>query len=267
MNCQACHEKMGELADARLDAATAASVRAHIDGCAECRTEFESLSRTLRALDALPAAAPSHRLRARVMGHIESEKLTQREGAEWASSIRRAAMAPPERAFPWARTLAGLLGACALVALGFMVGERSATQGQVADLRARVDTMGELVQQSVLHKEATGDRIQTVFATSNEKPDSQVIEGLINTMAFDPSANVRLSALSALYPHADQEVVRAAVLACLPRDPNPLVQVSMIDFLVATKTREAQPVLRKLVVDTTANTDVKESARLAIDQL
>jgi hypothetical protein len=266
MNCQTCHERMAELADARLDAETAASMRAHIEGCAECRREFESLSGTLRALDALPSAAPSHRLRARVMGQIETEKLTQRGGAEWASSIRKAADSRGGR-FPWAGALVALLGACAMVAIGFTLGERTATGRQVADLRARVDTMGQLVEQSVLQKSPTGDRVETVFATEREKPDVQVIDGLINSMAFDGSVNVRLSALAALYPHSDQEVVRAAVLACLSRDPNPLVQVSMIDFLVAAKAHEATPELQKLVIDTSADADVRESARRAIEQL
>jgi hypothetical protein len=266
MNCQTCRERMPELADARLDREAASSARAHIEGCAECRREFESLSGTLRALDALPSDAPSHRLRARVMGHIETEKLTQREGAEWASSIRRAADSRGSR-LPWAGALGALLGACALVALGFALGERTATGRQVADLRARVDTMGQLVEQSVLQKGATGDRIETVFATAREKPDEQVIDGLINSMAFDSSVNVRLSALGALYPHSDQDVVRAAVLACLSRDPNPLVQVSMIDFLVATRAREASPELLKLAADPHEDADVRESARRAIEQL
>jgi hypothetical protein len=266
MNCNTCHERMAELADARLDADTAAPLRAHIEGCAECRREFESLSQTLRALDALPSPAPSHRLRAAVMGAIETEKLTQRGGAEWASSIRRAADSRGSR-IPWAGALSALLGACALVALGFTLGERMATGRQVADLSARVDTMGKLVEQSVLQKGATGDRIETVFASERQKPDEQVIDSLINSMAFDASVNVRLSALGALYHHADQEVVRAAVLACLPRDPNPLVQVSMIDFLVAAKAREASPELQKLVATPGEDADVRESARRAIEQL
>jgi hypothetical protein len=78
---------------------------------------------------------------------------------------------------------------------------------------------------------------------------------------------VRLNALTALYSHADQEVVRAGVLACLPREANPLVQVSMIDFLVATKSREASPELVKLAGDDRADADVRDSARRAIDLL
>ena len=70
----------------------------------------------------------------------------------------------------------------------------------MADLRTRVDTMGQLVEQSVLQKNTTGDRIETVLtAATLRKPDERVIDGLINSMAFDPSVNVRLNAINALY--------------------------------------------------------------------
>jgi len=268
MNCQSCIDRMVELADAKLDEETASQVRAHIDGCAGCRREYESIRRTLEALDALPAAAPSHRLRARVMGDIETEKLTQLGHAGWASSIRAAADSRRDRRFAWGPLLLQALGACALVAMGFAVGERTATQRQLAELRVKVDTMGQLVEQSVLQKGATGDRLETILAAGKaRKPDERVIDGLINSMAFDTSVNVRLNALNALYMHADQDVVRAGVLACLPRESSPLVQVAMIDFLVASRDREAAPELRKLLADDKTDTDVRESARRAIEQL
>jgi len=268
MNCQDCLDHMADLADARLDEKTADLARAHIDGCAACRREYDSLKRTLEALDALPADAPSHRLRARVIGDIESEKLTLRRQAGWASSIRAAAHARRSRRLALLPLLLPALGACALLALGFMLGERTATQRQLADLRSRVDTMGQLVEQSVLQKETAGDRLQTVLAAGKDsRPDERVINGLINSMAFDTSVNVRLNALNALYAHADQEVVRAGVLACLRRETNPLVQVSMIDFLVAARERGAAQELRKLVGDNQADADVRESARRAISLL
>lgn len=270
MNCTSCLEHMAEFADAKLGAAAAADMRAHMDECAACRAEFASLGRTLAALDALPANAPSHRLRASLMGDIEAEKLTLAGQSDWARSIRSAAA--PRRP-SWTIPFLQVLGACALLVLGFVAGERTAgeraaTERKLADLGAKVDTMGMLVEQSVLQKRTTVDRLATVMTVGNaSKPTEQAIDGLINTMAFDPSVNVRLNALNALYAHAGQEVVRAAVLACLQREPNPLVQVSMIDFIVAAKAHDAAGELRKIAEDEKANPDVRESARRAIDLL
>lgn len=268
MNCQACTERIAELADQKLDRETEALVRSHLDGCESCRREFDELSRLIASLDALPSPAPSPALRAKVMGSIESEKLTLRMESEWSERMRSAAPGRPARGASWIQVLVSGLGVAALVVLGFVLGERNATQHQLADLRVRVDTMGQLVEQSVLQKRTAGDRLETVLtAARTTQPDERLIDGLINSLAFDPSVNVRLNALSALYSHADQEVVKAGVLACLPRESNPLVQISMIDFLVAAKAREASPELRKLSLDANANGDVRDSARRAIDLL
>ena len=95
MNCQSCREHMIELADAKLDAETAETVRAHLGVCDECRSEFESFTLTLGALDALPASPPTHRLRAGVMGPIEAEKLTLRNQAASLRPNRSSAYSHP----------------------------------------------------------------------------------------------------------------------------------------------------------------------------
>ena len=268
MNCKDCRDQMAALADESLDANASAAVRAHLDGCPDCAADYASIASTLEALDSLPSSPPSHRLRAGVMGHIETEKLAQRDQAAWATSIRAAARERGAPRTPWIRMVLQAAGVCALVAVGFILGERNATQRQLADLRARVDTVGQLVEQSVLQKRSTGDRLETVLtAGAARRPDERTIDGLINSMAFDPSVNVRLNALNELYNHSEQEVVRAGVLACLPRESNALVQVAMIDFLVASKAREAGPELRKLVADDKADADVRDSARRAVDLL
>ncbi|HEY1849319.1 MAG TPA: HEAT repeat domain-containing protein [Opitutaceae bacterium] len=267
MNCQSCREKLAEFSDGRLGEKEAANVRDHLVSCAACAAELESTRAVLASLDALPTGRPTPRLRAAVMGHIEAEKLTQRSRAEWAASIRAAAEAPTRRQ-SWRPAILQAIGVCSLVVAAFVVGERTANQRQLADLRVKVDTMGQLVEQSVLQKRTAGDRLEAVLTEATlRKPDDRAIDGLINSMAFDPSVNVRLNALTSLYMHADQEVVRAGVLACLPRETNPLVQISMIDFLVATKAHEALPELSRLVQDGKTDADVRDSAKRALEIL
>jgi anti-sigma factor RsiW len=262
MNCKECTERIVEFSDGRLDEAHAGQVREHLASCPSCREEQASLAATLRSLDTLPIEAPSHRMRARLMGAIESERI--QPAAVGDERVRRPAAAP----FPWFRALAGGLGACLLLAVGFILGERAATQRQIADLRSRVDTMGQLVEQSVLQKVPAGDRLETVLtAGASQRPDEHVIDGLINAMAFDPSVNVRLNALNALYAHSRHQVVRAGVLACLPRETNPLVQISMIDFLVAAKAQEASGELTRLASDPAVDSDVRDAAHRAVELL
>jgi hypothetical protein len=143
-----------------------------------------------------------------------------------------------------------------------------ALRKEIADLRAKVDSVGSLVTANLLSQRSTSERLQTVLATLDKKnPDQKVIGDLIGSLALDPSTTVRLSAVDALYPHANQQIVRSGVLATLPRGPSPLVQVAMIDFLVAARDREAKPELERMARSETVDQAVREAAKRALAQL
>lgn len=96
----------------------------------------------------------------------------------------------------------------------------------------------------------------------------RILAELLNTLTFDPSTNVReLSALEALYAHADRDAVRAGVLAALPRENSPLVQVAMIDFVAAARDRAAAPALEEITRTFSLDKAVREAAQRALVQL
>ena len=108
------------------------------------------------------------------------------------------------------------------------------------------------------------------FAHSSKPANGAVglrMRMFIAAVTTTPSSNVRLSALDALYPHANQPIVRSGVIATLPREQNPLVQVAMIDFLVAARDRAAVPELEKIVRNDTINQVVRDAAKRGLAQL
>lgn len=278
MNCQSARPHFSGLLDPRVATASTAEVRSHVAGCAECQRELAGLQQTLNELDALPAMKPSPALRANFYAMLAQEKRAQRSAApaSFAHQTRSAEIPLTRRLWFW---LVQPVAACALLAAGFMIGQRNspvpvttqpvadpATQRELAELRAKVDGMSQLVSYS-LNRGSTNDRLQNVISTQSAKVDDRVLTNLINTLALDASTNVRLSALEALYAHADRDVVRAAVLASLSREPSPLVQVAMIDFLVSARDQEASPELLRLVNTETADLSVRDAARRALTQL
>ncbi len=279
MNCQRAREVFPELLDARTAATAHLDARTHLAGCPDCQRDFATLSRTADALGALPDPAPSPRLRRNFYALLEEEKNS-------AASVR-ATVERSRRTSVWRWILAPLAGA-ALVAGGFFAGQRvaapaagyspalaqtdAASRRELEDLRRKVDTMGQLVGYSLLQQQQrpTNDRLRGVLTSAlraDENPDDRVINELISALALDPSVNVRLRALDGLFPHADREVVRAGVLASLPREENPIVQVSMIDFLATARDAEARPALEKLVLNEGADASVRTAARRALAQL
>ena len=273
MNCTQAREKFSELLDSRTAATAHLDARAHLASCPDCQREFSSLNQTLAALDAMPIPTPTPRLRQNFYAMLEEEKNS-------AASVRVAAAreSRARRLSLWAWILAPV-ASVALVMLGFTVGQRAAPvpatdtvamRQEIKSLQDQVSKMGQLVGYSLLQQQQrpANDRLRGVLTSAKlENPNDQVLNDLIGALALDPSANVRLRALEALYPHADQEVVRAGVLASLPREQNPLVQVSMIDFLAAARDREATPALEKISASEAADQSVRDAARRAIAQL
>lgn len=286
MNCQTARESFSDLLDARSNsanesgprAATVTAARAHLANCPECQREFSSLSQTLAALDALPEPAASPKLRRDFYAMLEEEKHS-------AASILASARTQRRHHALWRWVLAPL-GACALLTLGFLAGTRygvapatppqvvadAETKRQLQDLQAKVnrmETMNQLVAASLQQQQRpANERLHTVLTSAaQENPTDRMINELIASLALDSSPNVRLRALEGLYPHADKEVVRVAVLMSLPRESNPLVQVAMIDFLASAREHDAKPALEKLMANDQVDENVRVAAKRALAQL
>lgn len=283
MNCSQAQDRFAELLDSRLAESDTVAVRAHLSSCPDCQREYSSLAQTLAAVDHLPVAKPSPRLRTNFYALLEEEKNS-------AASIRTSVMRRQRaaRVSLW-RWILSPVAAIAIALVGFKLGARYGTptatplgtapiaaqpaddsemKRELAELRAKVDSVGQLVGYSLLQQRTTSERLQTVLATLDVKnPNQKILANLIGALALDPSVNVRLSALDALFPHAEQQLVRSGVLASLPREQNPLVQVAMIDFLVAARDSDATPELEKIARDMTIDREVRDAAKRGLAQL
>lgn len=269
MNCTQAQERFSDLLDGRLAEADTTEVRAHLASCPDCQREYSSLAQTLTALDHLPVARPGPALRKNFYAMLEEEK---NSAASIQAAVVRRRHAARVSLWRWILTpIAG--GALALAA--FMAGTRyappaaagtdAATKQEIADLKKQV---AQLASDTLNYQRSTTDRLQGVLATVDQKnPNPKVIADLINALALDPSVNVRLAALDALYPHANQPAVRNGVLASLPRDPSPNVQVAIIDFLVAARDRDAVPELDRMARSETVDRAVRDAAKRALAQL
>jgi hypothetical protein len=61
--------------------------------------------------------------------------------------------------------------------------------------------------------------------------------------------------------------MRSGVLAALPREQHPLVQLELIEFIALTQDRSAIPVLERMSADDAADQTVREAAQLALARL
>jgi hypothetical protein len=288
MNCQSARNSFIELLDRHAPASSHREARDHLAGCPDCQREFAALTQTAHALDAMPTTPPSPRLRQSFYAMLEEEKNSAaaiRAVSEREHRARRASL------WLWLSPLAG----CALLAVGFFAGQRSlppaiapapvapvaaspddatkrvlvALRDQISQQRQQIDKMTTLVGYSILQQQQNpaNERLKDVLVAARaEDVNDKVLDDLIQALTLDPNANVRLRAIEALYPHAERATVRAGILAALPRERNPLVQLELIDFVALAQERDATPLLERISADEAANLAVRNAAKLALAQ-
>ncbi len=279
MNCTRVQDSFIDYQDGSLPADESAALRAHLASCPVCQREWLALQEMTRRLDTLAEAPePGPRLRENFYAMLETHQRTADAPSPFALARGRldrffAALLPAQPALQFAFAVALLLG-------GLFAGQHylarpvvvapadDSAKKELAALKAQLDSMGQLVTYSLLQQQSTTDRLQTVLAKMDlPSPDRKVLTDLVGALAFDPSINVRLSAVEALAQHADDSLVRAGVLSALPRERAPLVQVAMIELLANAREPNAQPVLERLSRDVELDRNVRDAARRALAAL
>jgi len=275
MNCSRVQDSFIDYQAGSLPAAEAALLRAHLASCPACQREWSALQEITHKLDALPAEEPSPRLREQFYSMLETHQRAADSTSPFALARSRidrffAALLPAQPAWQFAFALTLLVGG--LFAGRHFLGQPAvvtpaddSAKKELAELRRQMDSMNQLVTYSLLQQQSTSDRMKTVLATMDLKsPDRKVLTDLVGALAFDPSINVRLSAVDALAQHADDSLVRAGVLSALARERAPLVQVAMIELLGPWRDPATKPVLEKLSRDDALDRNVREAARRAL---
>ena len=276
MNCSRVQDSFIDYQDGSLPADEAAQLRNHLASCPTCQREWSALQEITRKLDTLSTEEePGPRLREQFYAMLETHQREADAPSPFVLARNRidrffAALLPAQPALQFALAVALLIGGL-FAGQHFMASPAvvapadDTAKAELAALRAQVNSMGQLVTYSLLQQQSTSDRMRSVLATMDLKsPDRKVLTDLVGSLAFDPSINVRLSAVEALAQHADDSLVRAGVLSALPRESAPLVQVAMIELLASARDQAARPVFEKLSRDEALDHNVREAARRAL---
>jgi len=269
MNCQESRSHMPDLLSDDLDGKVAEQVHEHLHSCPACWQEWSELHETWSRLGLLPEAQPSPELRRNFYRRLEAsrKKLATAGRPSWRERLRAAA----QRLLPaptWRLAAASLVVATGFGAGFFLGGGREDGSGKLERLSREVDSLQQQVTLSLLGQPSASARLQGISLTSRvQEPAPSLITALLETLDNDPSVNVRLSAVEALYLFAGRAEVRTALAASLARQESPLVQIALIDLLVSLKEKQAATALKQLLGDKKIIPEVQQRARLGIGKI
>lgn len=183
----------------------------------EARRELARIMETLGAFESLPA-----------------EDVTNRR---WASMLRQATAAAPARRWP-RLAAAALLVLSAAGALAYGIAQKK----EADRLRSELAVAVALLQES-----GSADRLRGVGLAAPQLPrDAGARAALARAMRSDPSPNVRLAVVDALWG-SRHGALNAELLAALPLEPLPAVRLEMIAVAAQMDDTQSRPVLESLV--------------------
>ena len=252
------------------------AIQSHLQSCSSCRQEFESLSTLWNSLGVLPDAKPGPQVRQRFNAMLAAYE----QGIQHASS--RASLLSRLDAFVgqvWPQRPAIQFGiAIMMLMLGGIIGSRmdhateptstTQTSVEIAQLHGEVQTIRGMLAVSLMQQQSASDRLKGVNMSSRiVEKDPRVTKSLLDALRYDPSVNVRLAALDALSDAMDESDVRKTLVAALPSQSSPLVQLAMVELVVEARDRESLDVLGKMEKDPKLNDVVRKKVQQGIKQL
>ena len=243
MTCKEIQAVIVEYLDQALDAATMESVAAHLATCEECRQQAEELLELMQTMAGndmqLPGPWPRENFQLMLQSELNmvvADKLLH-EGdeqgggkvIEWSSPVWKVAAA--------VILLFGGIGIGALISSRRVSNPNTPnTPEQLVAMQKEIKEMKEVLMFSRIDNESASQRIKAVSYTEEmSNPDQKVINALVSTLNHDKNLNVRLAALYSLGSWADNQMVRDSLVASLPKQTEPLIQVMLINLLAEKK--------------------------------
>ncbi len=269
MKCTEARKGMPDLLQQGLAEAEAARLREHLAACPACWQEWQELNETWAGLGLIAEEQPGPGLRKRFYRSLEEwRREAQPAQRPWRARLRLL-LPDPRRLAPAMGLAAAALVLVVGFGAGFFLGRGNGAAGQKLEQLNREN--GLLRQQaslSLLEQPSAAARLQGVsLAARQDDPGDELIRKLLDILDNDPSVNVRLQAVDALYMFVGREKVRSALSASLERQTSPMVQVALIDLIVAAKEKRAAVALRELLQSEKAVPEVKQRAQSGIERI
>jgi anti-sigma factor RsiW len=262
MTCEDLTERLPEYWAGELSAAQRAELEEHLASCATCREEARALGELWQALGEVADVAPE----ARPVAPMAVPQVVPREPSP--------VIVRPTVRVSWRSRVTPVwqMAAALLIAVtGFAAGRswpNASEQTAIAEMRGELHGMRQMVALSLLRQESASERLRGVtWSSSMEQPGAEVMTALVDTLRHDGNVNVRLAAIDALRAFATDNRAREALVGTLPAESSPLVQIALIDAVVALKERRAAEALKALASDSSVNGAVRVRARHGLRQL
>jgi hypothetical protein len=271
MECKDYREQFASLLSDSLDVSQRREIESHLEGCADCRKEFEASKKIWDLMGEIPQPEPSEAMQSdfdAILSHYKGKLGVKKNPiAEWIKKLREywSLQAQPRLAFSLLLIALGLIG-------GYLLHEpgQSAVSynRQIDSLSSQVSDMKQVMLLSLLQDPSASQRIRAVSYTDEiSNVNLKVIDALFTTLNGDPNVNVRLATLEALIKLSGEPRVREGLVRSIDLQDSPIIQSAIADAMVKLQEKSSVQSLQKLLNRKGLNQMVKINIEKSIQKL
>jgi uncharacterized protein (UPF0147 family) len=262
MNCNDFELWMMDYLDNTLDEKKRAEIEKHLTSCNSCLDELKECQKLMLLSAGAEMQLPGESLRKNFSRMLGREiRLT----GKWSLSANR-----------WYNHKVFLAAAgLALLICGTFIGMLIGPKSRGADdtmrfdqLQAQVTEMRKENMLRMLGEESISHRLMGLSYTDDmASPDNTIIVALLNTLNSDSNVNVRLAAAYSLSKFTNDRMVCDSLVASLPRQNEPIIQVTLINILTEIREKSALKSIKHIIDDTKTMKEVRDIAERSTEKL
>ncbi len=271
MECKDYREQFTSLLADSIHQAQRSEIESHLEGCANCREQFESSQKIWYLMGEMTQPEPSAAMQAdfkAILSEFKKEqKIKRNPFGEWMNKLREFLylQVQPRLAYSLLLVAFGLVGGYFLHQPGQSA---IAYNKQIDSLTSQVSEMKQVMMFSLLQDPSASQRMRAVAYTEEiDNVDLKVIRALFTTLNEDSNVNVRLATLDALVKLADKPKVREGLVRSIDLQESPLMQTAIADVMVKLQEKSSIRPLQKLLNKKDLNEMVKFNIEKSIQRL
>lgn len=229
--------------------------------------EITELSKMYNQLDDIPVPEPGEGMSENFYQMLEAQKDKIRKRENWLENLFVLLK-------DWSHQKYVIRIAYSLLLLftgwsaGFWLSADSVSENQLKFMSAEIREMKSMMTFSMLNQPSATERMKLINSIEQEDiTDDKIISALLNTLNHDNNVNVRIVTVEALAKLCENSRVREGLVHSLAIQESPLIQMAIIDILVALKDKQAIGHMKSLLEKKDLNDTVRSRLEKSLEIL
>jgi HEAT repeats len=219
--------------------------------------EVKELSKMYNQMDNIPVPEPGERMTENFYEMLEAQKEKIQKRSNWLGNLTLLF-----KDFFKQKYVIRISYSFGLLFVGWGIGfwfsPDSKNESQFNYMVSEIREMKNMITYSMLNQPSATERMKLINSINQEdKTDEKIISALLKTLNHDSNVNVRIVTVEALAKLGESSRVREGLIHSLAIQESPLIQMAIVDFLVALRDKNAIGHLKSLLEKKDLNDTVR----------